>query len=102
LLVAADPYFDTRRDQIIAFAKQNRLPAIYQFRAGGLISYGPSITDMSGKLASTPLEFSRARGPPMPVVQPTKFDFVINPKTAKALGLTVPPGLRNAADEVIE
>ena len=107
LLVAADPYFDTRRDHIIAFAAQNRLPNVYHFReyafAGGLISYGPSITDGYWQAGNYTGRILKGEKPgELPILQPTKFDFVINLKTAKTLGLTVPFGLLNAADEVIE
>jgi putative ABC transport system substrate-binding protein len=107
LLVCADPYFDTQRDRIIAFAAQNRLPTMYHFRefaiAGGLISYGPSITDayrQAGIYAGRILK--GAKPVDLPFVQPTKFEFVINLKTAKALGLAIPAGLISFEDEVIE
>ena len=107
LLVAADPYFDTRRDRIIAFAAQNRLPAIYQFRefaaAGGLISYGPRITDgyrQAGNYTGQILKGAKPGN--LPVLQPTKFEMVINLKTANALNLALPNSIQLLADEVIE
>jgi putative tryptophan/tyrosine transport system substrate-binding protein len=107
LLVTTDPYFDTRRDLIIAWARQNRLPAMYQFRefavAGGLISYGPDIADMyrhGGIYAGRILKGTKPAD--LPVLQPTKFEFVINAKTAKALGLDISPMLLTGASEVID
>ena len=107
LLVTAAPYFDTRRGRIIEFAAENKIPAIYQFREyavdGGLISYGPRITQsyrQAGVYVGRIL--NGAKPGDLPVLQPTNFDFVINLKTAKALGLTIPAGLISFADEVIE
>ena len=106
-LVTAAPFFDTRRDRIIGFAAQHRLPAIYQFReyavAGGLISYGPNIVESYHDCGIYVGRILKGEKPAnLPVLQPTKFDFVINLKTAKALGLTVPPTLLIEASEVIE
>ena len=107
VLVAADPYFDTRRDLIIAFVAQNKLPTVYQFReyavAGGLMSYGPRITDSYRQAGVYTGQILKGTKPgDLPVFQPTKFEFVINLKTAKALGVTIPAGLISFADEVIE
>src|SRR5262249_40527713 len=107
LLVAADPYFDTRRDRIIALTTQHRLPTIYQFReyavAGGLLSYGVSITDsyrQYGVYAANILK--GAKPADLPVQQVVKFELVINMKTAKALGVKISDNLLSLADEVIE
>jgi putative ABC transport system substrate-binding protein len=107
LLVNPDPYFDTRRNRIVTFVQQHRLPAISQFReyaaAGGLISYGPSITDAyRGAGVYVGRILKGAKPADLPVVQPTKFEFVINLKTAKALGIKISDNVLSLADEVIE
>jgi putative ABC transport system substrate-binding protein len=107
LLVAADPYFDTRRDQIVGFAERQRLPAIYHFReyavAGGLLSYGVSVTDgYRQRGVYTARILKGAKPADLPVLQPSKFETVINLKTAKALGIKISDNLLSLADEVIE
>jgi putative tryptophan/tyrosine transport system substrate-binding protein len=107
LVVASDPFFDSRRKRIITFAAENRLPGIYQFRDyaldGGLISYGPSITDTYRQVGVYAARILKGANPSdLPIMQPTKYDLVINLKTANAVGLKVPQSLLVAADEVIE
>ncbi len=108
LLVASDPFFEDRRARIVAAVDRLRLPAIYQFRQsaviGGLMTYGISLVDVYRKFAYDYVVqiLNGARPADLPVQQPTKFELVINLKTAKALGITVPESLLVAADEVIE
>jgi putative ABC transport system substrate-binding protein len=107
LLVAADPYFGVRRERIVAFAARQRLPAIYQFRefavAGGLLSYGINLPDIYRQFGVYTAKILKGAKPAdLPVLQPTKFETVINLKTAKALGIKISDNLLSLADEVIE
>jgi putative ABC transport system substrate-binding protein len=107
LLVAGAPYFDTRRDRIIAFAARQRLPAIYPFReyafAGGVLSYGVSITDGYRQAGLYTAKILKGTKPTdLPVQQVDKFELIINLKTARALGIPISDNLLSLADEVIE
>jgi putative ABC transport system substrate-binding protein len=107
IVVLSDALFNSVRQTIIALAAQHRLPAMYEasrfVEDGGLISYGPNIDDMTRRSAAYVDKILKGAKPAdLPIEQPTKFDLVINLKTAKALGLTIPENLLIVADKVIE
>ena len=107
ILVQASPFFGSMTKRIVTLAAQNRLPAVYDHRdfvePGGLMSYGPDIRGMFRRMAIYADKILKGAKPAdLPVEQPTRFELVINQKTAKALGLTLPQSLVGRADRVIQ
>jgi putative ABC transport system substrate-binding protein len=107
LFVVSDPLVYSRREQVVELASKLRLPTMYGaldwVDAGGLMAYGPSRADLMRRAATYVDKILKGAEPAnLPVEQPTRFEFVINLKTARALGLTIPPSLLLRADLVIE
>jgi putative tryptophan/tyrosine transport system substrate-binding protein len=107
LLVLTDPVFVREAETIIRFGAEQRLPIVYGLKeaplAGGLMSYGPDFTDLFRRAAGYVDKILRGAAPrDLPIEQASKFELVLNVKTAKALGITIPPSLLLRADQVIE
>jgi putative ABC transport system substrate-binding protein len=107
LLVLASPVINSRRTQVVELAVKSRLPAIYDRsdfgEVGGLITYGASVVDLDRRAATYVDKILKSRKPAdLPVEQPTKFEFIINLKAAKQIGLTIPPNVLARADRVIK
>jgi ABC-type uncharacterized transport system substrate-binding protein len=107
LIVQNDPFFDSRRSHILALSSSQRLPGIFHIREftadGGLMSYGASLSDTYHQVGVYAGKILRgAKADDLPVLRPTKFELVINTRTAKALGLAIPQSMQIAADELIE
>ena len=103
----ADPLILSQRSRIVRFAVEHRIPAMYEFREfvsdGGLLSYGPNLMEMFRRSAGYVDKILKGRKPAdLPIEQPTRFELVVNLKTAKALGLTIPPSILVRADQLIE
>jgi putative tryptophan/tyrosine transport system substrate-binding protein len=107
LLVMTSPFFFRDRDRLAELALRHRLPSVFVLRehtdAGGLMSYAPSLTGMYRRIADYVDRIAKGAKPSdLPVEQPTKFELIVNLRTAKALDITIPPTLLARADEVIE
>ncbi len=107
LVVATDPLLISHRNRLVALAAQHSVPAVYGLRdfvtAGGLLSYGADLADAYRQVGVYVARILKGAKPAdLPVIQPTKFELVINLKTGKALGLTVPSGVLAIADDIIE
>jgi ABC-type uncharacterized transport system substrate-binding protein len=107
ILITPNPFFNAHRDRVVALAARHRLPALYEFRdfveAGGFMCYGADNRDVYHRVATYVDRILKGAQPAdLPVEQPTKFELVINLKTAKALGLTIPQSLLVRADALIQ